>query len=426
MSAQAVRFTEIMFDVTGSDAGFEWVEIHNDTDELLDLSQTKFFDTSRHNLSVAGDKGGRGALTLMPDEYAILADNGLNFQAKYASYAGTIIDTIMSLPNYSSSRNSPIELLLVNELDQVLLKINYMPLQTHQPDHSLEWDEQALEWKTSDKEGGSPGQGKSIISSPASIEPGLIRINEVFCNPVGLDTNLEWVELYNASDQTLELGSWSLVDEPDSRGSRHTLQLLNDLTFPPNSYRHIRLPGQFVNNSGEVITLISSDGGGHSQIKLADNCPENQSYAWFEDGWSWTNNLTPGNTNAAATITQPFGNNPSLAPTSKSVSTSSPKISSSKVSTPKVTSTPKSKSSSTKKATPKTSKPPKPVISPIVLAASQTKKPGALRPELKPHQLIILFVSLIVAVGFVLLKYRQEISQRFKQIFRQAPEDLLR
>ncbi len=90
-----VIITEIMYDLEGSDAGREWIEIFNTSQSSVDLTGWKVHDSSNHVLALPPAKGGKGSLVVPAESYAILADDAtvfLNEQTVEVS----VIDTVLS------------------------------------------------------------------------------------------------------------------------------------------------------------------------------------------------------------------------------------------------------------------------------------------------------------------------------------------
>ena len=92
----SVVIKEIMCNPVGSDTEGEWVSIENTGDTSISIKGWKFFDGSNHNLVEPPEKGGRGSLTLNPQESAYLANKA---DVVASLYDGTVIDTVMSLNN---------------------------------------------------------------------------------------------------------------------------------------------------------------------------------------------------------------------------------------------------------------------------------------------------------------------------------------
>jgi hypothetical protein len=73
-----------------------------------------------------------------------------------------------------------------------------------------------------------------------------IIINEIFSDPKGNDTGLEWIELYNASSQTIDLTGWQI-----GIGNYFTFP---SYLMPANSYLLIRWHADGQNTSNEIFT----------------------------------------------------------------------------------------------------------------------------------------------------------------------------
>lgn len=94
-----ITINELAYDVPGEDDGHEWVEVSNGTGASVDLAGWKFNDGSNHMLAVPPEKGGQGTLVLEGGGFAILADDAATFLADHSAFTGTVIDTVLSLPN---------------------------------------------------------------------------------------------------------------------------------------------------------------------------------------------------------------------------------------------------------------------------------------------------------------------------------------
>lgn len=95
----SVYITEVMYDLPGTDTDREWVEVYNDSTEVVDLSGWKFFDGSNHNLVPPPENSGQGSIIVPGEGIAILASDAATFLTENQSFTGTVIDTVMSLGN---------------------------------------------------------------------------------------------------------------------------------------------------------------------------------------------------------------------------------------------------------------------------------------------------------------------------------------
>jgi len=93
-----VIFTEVMYDVPGTDTGREWVEFQNTGTQTIDLSGWKFFEANtNHSMTLSQGAG------VPPGGYAVIADVPSKFLADWPSYSGTLFDTTFSLSNTGES-----------------------------------------------------------------------------------------------------------------------------------------------------------------------------------------------------------------------------------------------------------------------------------------------------------------------------------
>src|SRR3989338_9094582 len=110
-SAQVV-ITEIMYDLEDSDSGREWIEMHNSSSEPVTIKGgTSGQDSWRvYHKSASGveinktfaTEAYQGTMTLAPDEYAIVVQNGDSFKNDHPDYGGSIfVASAMSMANSS-------------------------------------------------------------------------------------------------------------------------------------------------------------------------------------------------------------------------------------------------------------------------------------------------------------------------------------
>ncbi len=91
----AISITEIMYDVSGTDTGREWLEITNTGNSSIDVSGYKFFEANvNHSLTLISGNG-----TLQSGSSAVIADNTTKFKIDWPSYSGILFDSSFSLSN---------------------------------------------------------------------------------------------------------------------------------------------------------------------------------------------------------------------------------------------------------------------------------------------------------------------------------------
>lgn len=105
-----------------------------------------------------------------------------------------------------------------------------------------------------------------------------IVINEVEQNPPGddrLSTTMEWVELYNPTSTTVDVGGWSLQT---THGETVTVTIAYGTTLQPNGYCIVER-GNWLDNEGESVILRNSGGGEVDRTPIISDTDN--------DLWSW-------------------------------------------------------------------------------------------------------------------------------------------
>ena len=94
VSAQVV-VSEVMYDLEGSDAGREWIEVYNSGSSAATLSEWKIFEGETNHSLIAYS----GSETLGSSAYAIIADNPTKFLEDHPAFTGPLFDSAFSLSN---------------------------------------------------------------------------------------------------------------------------------------------------------------------------------------------------------------------------------------------------------------------------------------------------------------------------------------
>jgi hypothetical protein len=115
----SVSITEIMYDLDGSDANREWIEVCNYSTENVSFSGWKFNDGSNHTINEPSVNGGIGSAILSSGGCLILAADASLFISEYPEFSGTVLDTVMSL------NNSGEELTLLNQGGDIQATVLY-------------------------------------------------------------------------------------------------------------------------------------------------------------------------------------------------------------------------------------------------------------------------------------------------------------
>lgn len=109
-----IYISEIMYDLEGTDSDREWVEIHNDTSQSIDLSSYYFYENSvAHRIS--GDQN------VAAGEFAVIVDSVEKFMEDWPNYSGSIFDSSFAL------NNSGEEISLLDPQKQTVDNLIYNP-----------------------------------------------------------------------------------------------------------------------------------------------------------------------------------------------------------------------------------------------------------------------------------------------------------
>ena len=126
-----------------------------------------------------------------------------------------------------------------------------------------------------------------------------IVISEIYPNPKGRDNqdgDYEWLELYNCSSENIDLIGWQ-IDDILNKGSKSYLIKKNKII---KARSHLILNNQetkvIFNNSGDEVNLLWPDGTVVDNVSYGKSIEE-QSYNWVNDGWVWSQIITPNKNN---------------------------------------------------------------------------------------------------------------------------------
>jgi hypothetical protein len=205
-----ILITEILFAPPG-DPETEFVELYNP-------SSTAAVDLSDWRLDGVALRFPAGAV-ILPESYAVVVKNDAAFRSTYGS--GKFLPA-----QYKGSLNDLGEsLVLRNQYGGVIASVRYdaaPPWSDVSGGESLELidlaqaTDKVANWGASQSSGGTPGTANSIAASLAPIPE--LFVNEVLADnqTINQDNMGEydpWIEVYNASDQPIDLSSMYLTDD---------------------------------------------------------------------------------------------------------------------------------------------------------------------------------------------------------------------
>ena len=334
IASAEIIFNEVAYDLSGADDKHEWVELYNDGSSSIDLTDWKINDgdtATNHTLNAPPKNNSRGSLIIGAGEYILLADDAATIASDLPNYSGTIIDTVLNLSNTSAM------LKLLNKEGVETSTANYnKDMGANGNGKTLEWSGSAFKEGLID--GGTPGAINSVLSSAATLTPTPtptlsaspiptptpsltpsknfqysqnILINEFL--PYPAKDRKEWIELLNNDPSAIDLTGWQ-IDDDDNSTSPQTIP--ENTIIKPGELLVVSLNKSTLNNDGDKVQLLWPD----DQIVHAvsySKATQGQSCARFNNGWLWTSQPTPGQTNKKSFSTNNSSANVALAAAEK-------------------------------------------------------------------------------------------------------------
>ena len=302
----AVVFSEIYYDTIGTDSIEEWVEIYNNSPTEVNLEGWKIIDNNGTGYTYTFPAGA----TIKPATYLTVAMDSVGFNALY----GYDADLYGSLPALNNSGDALIMYTADDkEVDAVAWEGG---ASAGIPDG---WGSTTNPWAST---------GNTIVRIDATVDtdtytdwtyatnngnpqtqyvPGNILFTEIFYDTPGDENVEEWVELYNNSDFTVNIGGWTIID---NNGTGASIVIPAGETIEPGTFYTIardsggftalygyeadlygNLP--FLNNSGETLILYDPNGNVKDFVAW-----EGGASAGIPDGWGSTSQpwASSGNT----------------------------------------------------------------------------------------------------------------------------------
>lgn len=285
-----------MFSPDGNDEGAEWVELYNNSEADVDLSEWDL-DPDTGNYQEL-----KGKVIKSKDRLTIDRLSGLrneNGQVSLYSSSKHSATTLMDYVQYGNENLGATE----NKIKDRAVSAGMWPSESYvaiKPTAKLiERISDGLDsnspsdWRENSAKKPEANQAKKSDSTPSSSlrsYSSAIRINEILPN-----ASEEYIELYNAGNQNEDLFGWILKDA--SKTGRYA--------FPENSI--IKSADYFtvykknfkfaLNNSGnETVRLFGPDEREINSVSYSGS-QKNVSYNFDGKGWRWSRFATPGEKN---------------------------------------------------------------------------------------------------------------------------------
>lgn len=303
---KSLTITEIMYNPDGKDDKREWVEAVA-LDEMVFKTEGKNqtlpfrtcdrFDEAGKKCEASHPVYFNGSeLKLDRDDVFIIANNTGEFMNQFPDYSEILLESKINLANG----------------DKNFFGIYEQDSEAKDIWHDMAWYEKkwggdgngkTLEkidskggagkenWTQSFYMGGTPGKEYETVDVDFSEK---IYINEVMLNPVGKDEDGEWIELYNAENEKVDLTGWSIADDSGKN------YFFNGDEIEKNGYfvLHRKQSKISLNNTGEKITLANPLGDQAHKVDCEKANDEGRAWARKKDGlFGWTDTPTPGEKN---------------------------------------------------------------------------------------------------------------------------------
>lgn len=141
---------------------------------------------------------------------------------------------------------------------------------------------------------------KEISAAPAGAASEMktaansIIFSEIMPAPTGSDEENEWIEIYNPSEQVINLNGFSIEDSSGSSGKYS----FKDVTLNSHQYLVLKRPETHIILNNEGDSLFLKDGAGNIIDSVEyPKAKTNQSFAKNNTAWNWTTIPTPGASN---------------------------------------------------------------------------------------------------------------------------------
>ncbi|MFA4818224.1 MAG: lamin tail domain-containing protein [Patescibacteria group bacterium] len=273
--------------------GEEWLELYNRSTRVIDLSKFTLEDGSHTINQLNGNLGtdGNSRFTVLKSPKGNLNNDG---DIVILKFADTIIDQVTygNWDDGNMANNAPVA--------RAPWGIGRLP-------DGQDNNNDQTDWIITNPTIGAANQASSPASTNSDNKSAGLTFSEIYPNPPLSDETNEFIELFNNSDQIINLNGWIIKD-------KITSYLINNNDWPSTiieSKKFFLLPrpktGIALDNEGtEQLTLASPDNKIILKLNYTGPAKEGTSYAKNEQGgWQWTTQSTPGQLNKIILIDEP-------------------------------------------------------------------------------------------------------------------------
>ena len=244
----AVRITELSSGRSGYLAAYQmpcdWVELHNTAQEAVDISGFILSD------NVGNDKYHFPQGTVLaPDQYFVVSCTDRVAAPEVAPFG--------------LSRDTAETVVLKTADGRIVEIIETLPMTSGSMALQSDGGWEVTQLVSAGYENTEQGHGEYLLQTGA--QPGAVRISEIMAAeqlvaPDSFGQFPDWVELYNASGQTIDLSGWYLTDDP----AETQKWMIPSLVLEPGERKVIFCSGREAEISGELHTSFALSAGGES------------------------------------------------------------------------------------------------------------------------------------------------------------------
>ncbi|MGQ9644085.1 MAG: lamin tail domain-containing protein, partial [Ignavibacterium sp.] len=224
-ASDIIKINEVMYNP--NDSFPEWIELVNVSSDSININNWSISDvlTSPTKALITNQD-----VYITPNEYFIISRD-TSFQSFY-----TNVQTKVFYANFGTLGNTSDGVVLYDFRNGIIDSLFYRSSWGNKQGVSLERislaeaTNDSTNWTLSLSQNGStPGEVNSIFNMP-TYQRNTIVINEIMFDP-DVD-NSEYIEFYNSTDDSVNIGGWTISDE-----SRNTYKLFStSFSIPPKSY----------------------------------------------------------------------------------------------------------------------------------------------------------------------------------------------
>lgn len=305
-----VVINEIAWMGTINSANDEWIELYNNTENLINLDGWQLLTqdgTPKINLSGTIPANGFYLLERTDDNTvpAISADK---------IYTGALGNSGEALELYDNFGN------LIDRVDNSsgwLAGDNKTKQTMERKNPQLEGSN-LDNWQTSQNPGGTPRVQNSLVvqiekevqESPQIedatqiveekvepnpqpiIYPSGIVLNEILPSPEGPDEKEEWIEIFNENNFEVDLAGWQITD---TAGKIQNYIFPEDAKISSRGFLVISRPESKItlNNDGDGLKIFQPNKNISDEV-VYPKAKQGQSFNKISSGWAWSSLLTPG------------------------------------------------------------------------------------------------------------------------------------